>query len=93
VQDAAIPVPVVEPQPIVTAPDGVHDVIDNNIPLEETHVKDAPLEEAQPTEDEPMTRTGRHIHKNCKFFGDQWADYQYGKDPKQMICAGCLNDQ
>jgi hypothetical protein len=99
VQDVAIPVPVVEPQPTVSAPEGVHDGIDNNVPLEEflleeNHVKDAPLEEAQPTEDELMTRTGRPIHKNHKFFGDQsWANYQYGKDPKQKSGAGCLNDQ
>jgi hypothetical protein len=90
VQDAAIPLPVVEPQPIVTAPEGVHDVIDNNVPfkefpLEENNVKDATLEEEQPTgDDEPVIRTGRCIHKNCKFFGDQWAHYQYG---------GCLNNQ
>jgi hypothetical protein len=100
VQDAAIPVPVVEPQPIVMAPEGVHDVIDDNVPLEEfpleenDDVENAPLEEKQPTgDDEPVTRTGRHIHKNRKFFGDQWANYQYGKDPKQKIRAGCLNDQ
>jgi hypothetical protein len=65
VQDAAIPVPVVEPQPIVMAPEGVHDVvIDTDVPLEEfpleeNDVEHAPLEEAQPTEDEPgVTRTG-----------------------------------
>jgi hypothetical protein len=39
------------------------------------------------------TRSGRQIKLNNKFFGEQWANYQCGKDPRQKIRAGCLNDQ
>jgi hypothetical protein len=37
--------------------------------------------------------SGRTHKPNQKVFGQEWVNYQAGKDPKQMLHAGALNDQ
>jgi hypothetical protein len=107
VQEAAILVPVtVEPQLVqpVLPTEGVEDgtdfpFVDNNDNASINHngnQSDAVEQQTKNNEDEAVPSTGhtRRLTKpNQKFFGDQWANYQCGTDPKQKICAGCLNDQ
>jgi hypothetical protein len=49
-------------------------------------------------EDEPKPNvqqscSGHTLKPNQKVFGQEWLNYQAGKDPKQKLRAGALNDQ
>jgi hypothetical protein len=62
--------------------------------VEDAEIEDEELE-LQPVEapvkvpgNGPVTtRSGRQVKPNRKYFGEEWVNYQCGKDPRQKICA------
>jgi hypothetical protein len=87
-----VPVPVEETHDDDFPPDDDHfdEVDDNGTGGTTTITQDQPevADDANQDETDPnevITRAGRRPKRNRKFFGEPWANYQCGKDPKQKI--------